>query len=105
MEFKGTILRIGQTQDVSDKFRKRTFVVSDKESQYPQVIEFQCAQDRCGLLDDFQIEDIVTVQFNLRGKEWANNQGKVLVFNTLEVWKIEMSHKPANKDAIDDLPF
>ena len=78
-----------QEQQISEKFKKREFVVSDNSSQYPQHISFQLTQDKCSLLDAYQVGDEIKVHFNLRGREWTNPQGEVKFFNSLEAWKIE----------------
>ncbi|HEU4716645.1 MAG TPA: DUF3127 domain-containing protein [Bacteroidia bacterium] len=76
-------------QQVSERFRKRDFVITDNSSQYPQVISFQLVQDRCSLIDPFNAGDEIRVFFNLRGREWKSPQGDTRYFNTLEAWKIE----------------
>jgi len=76
-------------QIVSDKFKKREFVVTENSSQYPQYINFQLAQDKCSLIDNFNEGDTIKVSFNLRGREWTNPQGEVKYFNSLDAWRIE----------------
>ena len=86
----GQILKIGQVEQVSDKFRKRELIIkTEAESQYPQTVAFQLTQDRVDKIDGYQVGDTVTVNFNLRGREWTNPQGEVKYFNTLDVWRIE----------------
>jgi hypothetical protein len=85
----GNLKLVNQTVQVSEKFAKREFVVSDTASMYPQDILFQATQDKCSLLDGFQIGEQVEVSFNLRGREWTSPQGEVKYFNTLEAWRIE----------------
>lgn len=96
----GTIIYIGQEQQVSDKFKKQEFVLEDKTSQYPQKVSFQLTQDKCSLLKNFKKGDEIKVLFNLRGREWSNpNGGEVKYFNTLEAWKlvgISSGNEPQN---------
>lgn len=86
----GEIKVIKETVQVTEKFRKREFVLIDDSSQYPQFISFQLTQDRCGLLDASNVGDRITVSFNLRGREWIDKQGEVKYFNSLEVWRVEI---------------
>jgi hypothetical protein len=86
---KGTLKVIGKEQQISDKFKKRDFVLVDNSSQYPQFISFQITQDKVNLLDTLNEGEEVTVYFNLRGREWTSPQNEVKYFNTLEAWKIE----------------
>src|SRR4051794_19432028 len=85
------ILKIKKSeQEVSSKFRKREFVITDNSSsQYPQHISFQLTQDKCSLLDSVNEGETITVHFNLRGREWSSPQGEIKYFNTLEAWKID----------------
>lgn len=85
----GTIKVISDTQRISEKFQKREFVVTDTASMYPQDILFQATQDKCTLLDTFQVNDNIEVSFNLRGREWTSPQGEIKYFNTIEAWRIE----------------
>jgi translation initiation factor IF-3 len=98
-ELKGTLKVIKPTEVVSDKFKKREFVVSENSSQYPQVISFQCAQDKCSLLDNLTEGQDVKVSFNLRGREWTGKDNVVKYFNTLDVWKIEAIGATSNQAA------
>ena len=126
-ELNGTLKIKNDTQVVSDKFSKREFVLTtDTASQYPQYISLQLTQDKCALLDQFQIGDELKVSFNLRGREWSGPQG-IRYFNSLEAWRIERaaagntqqaySAQPAaapmnnpeiisgGQSVVDDLPF
>lgn len=87
MEFQGNIKRIGQTQQVSEKFKKREFTVTTGDT-YPKTIQFELHQDRTDLIDAFKVGDLVNVKFNLRGREWTNPEGEVKTFNTLQAWAI-----------------
>ena len=115
------------TVQVSEKFSKREFVVTDASSMYPQDILFQLTQDKCSLIDAANVNDQIEVSFNLRGREWTSPQGEVKYFNTLEAWRIEKVGagnagggipqggpsamnldpiaSPAASSAEDDLPF
>ena len=91
-KLQGTIKAIGQTQKVSEKFSKRDLVVTDTSSMYPQDISFQLAQDKCEVLDRFKVGDTVEVSFNLRGREWSSPAGEIKYFNTLDAWRVELTH-------------
>ena len=88
-ETVGLIKVILPTQQVSEKFAKREFVVvTDKDSTYPQDVSFQVTQDKCSILDSFKAGEEVKVHFNIRGREWNGPDG-TRYFNTLEAWRIE----------------
>ena len=85
----GTVKLINETQQISEKFSKREFVISETSSMYPQDILFQATQDKCSLLDSVKVQDQIEVSFNLKGREWTSPTGEVKHFNTLEAWRIE----------------
>lgn len=85
----GTVKVLNDTVQVSDKFSKREFVVTENSSMYPQDILFQATQDKCSLLDAIQVNDQVEVSFNIRGREWTSPQGEVKYFVSLDAWRIE----------------
>lgn len=117
MQVSGTIKVINGEQQVSEKFRKREFVITDNSSQYPQHLLFQLTQDRCSLLDGASVGETITVHFNLRGREWKSPQNEIKYFNTLEAWKIDRNGSaPQGAQEVpeydsfpsrdkDDLPF
>lgn len=85
----GTLKVLNPTIQVSEKFSKREFVVTESSSMYPQDILFQLTQDKCSLLDGFNVNDQLEVSFNLRGREWTSPQGEVKYFNSLDAWRID----------------
>src|SRR5688572_14765765 len=106
----GVVKTVGETIQVSEKFAKREFVVTDmSNSQYPQDILFQMTQDKCALLDSFIEGQNVEVSFNLRGREWVSPQGESKYFNTLESWRIESVGSapiaPTVVEEDDSIPF
>lgn len=89
MEVKGTIKAIFAEQVISDKFRKREFVLTTND-KYPQDVWFQLTQGNTDLIDTIRVGEEVEVKFNLRGKEYTNREGKVSYFNSLEVWQVSV---------------
>lgn len=113
-QLKGEIKVISDVVQISDSFRKREFVIIDASGQYVQTILFQAVQDRCDILDNFMVGEIVEVTFFLRGREWTNpKDNQVKFFNSLDAWKVESlgGHASADNaetfvaDGDDDLPF
>jgi hypothetical protein len=89
LTYTGFLKVKGEEQKISDRFRKREFVLTDNSSVYPQTILFQLTQDRCELIDAINVGDEITVHFQLKGRKWRTPQGEVKYFNSLEVFKIE----------------
>ena len=95
MELNVKIHSISQTQNVSDTFSKREFVVETQE-EYKQYLLLQVVKDKCSVLDSYKKGNEVKVSLNLKGRLWQNPQGEEKCFNTLECWKIE---KQVNTEA------
>jgi hypothetical protein len=96
MEVTGKIRVLGDTKEVgSNGFRKRELVVTTDE-QYPQHILIEFVQDKCSLLDNYQVGQDVRVSINLRGRDWTSPQGEVKYFNTITGWRIEALQPAAN---------
>jgi len=116
-QISGKIHLIRPEQVVSDKFRKREFVLVTGGT-YPQYLSFQLTQNNCAQLDAVANGDMVKVNFDVRGREWKAPTGEIKYFNSLEAWRLERessgaSGQPAESfqdlsagsAPTDDLPF
>jgi single-stranded DNA-binding protein len=89
MEIKAKLLEIFESQQVTDTFKKREFVVEYGENpQYPEFLKFELIQDKCELLDEFSKGQKIEVHFNLKGRKWTDPTGVIKYFNTLQAWRI-----------------
>lgn len=103
MEISGKIRTLNPEQQVSASFRKRELVVTTEE-QYPQHILVEFAQDKCDLLNNYNIGESVKVSVNLRGREWVNPQGETRYFNSIQGWRIEKMTTEAPSDPMPAAP-
>jgi hypothetical protein len=123
-EITGKIIDILPVNQVSDKFRKREFVIEKKETGgaavFVDYIKFQLVQDKCDLINESYIGEEVKIWFNLKGNRWEK-EGKVNYFTNLDAWKIErasgqlrdqstisrepLEDLPPENDELSDLPF
>ena len=103
-KIKGEIKAIGEAVQVTEKFKKRAFVLIDDSSQYPQYINFQLVQDKCELIDGFQVGQRIEVNFNLHGREWTSKNGITKYFNTLDVWRLVYEESSTEIPPIPTLP-
>ena len=95
MVVSGKVRSVSHEMQVSASFKKRELVVTTEE-QYPQHILIEFNQDKCSVLDNYNVNDNVVVDINLRGREWTNPEGVVKYFNQIQGWKI-------SKDAVGEI--
>ncbi len=118
-EVEGRLHKKFDTENKTDSFQAREFVIEIDGGGYPQFIKFQLVQDRCSLIDAYEEGVQIKVHFDLRGREWNEKY-----FTNLNAWRIEkggaeQTAPPAAADeggfpdasdepataADDDLPF
>ncbi len=121
-EVEGKLHKKFETEDKTDTFKAREFVIEIADGNYPQFIKFQLVQDRCGLVDAYEEGEQIKVHFDLRGREWNGRY-----FTNLNAWRLEKAGADAgsspttagqnegypfpsaddepNNQATDDLPF
>ncbi len=102
-ETTGKLIAVYPVTEISDKFKKREFVIEQAETKngfdFKDYVKFQVTQDKCSLPDQVKVGDTVKVSFNLRGRKWEKD-GTVNYFTNLEAWKLEStsSSKPTVSD-------
>jgi len=114
-QIEGKLHRVFDTEQKTETFQAREFVLETPDTQYPQMLKFQLTQDKCTLIDEFSEGDTLTVHFDLRGREWNEK-----FFTNLNAWKLERPGDTAssapeqgattvtpgtNADFDDDIPF
>lgn len=90
----GEIQHIGEIEQLSANAEKRIFVIEIEPGTYSQQIAFELFRDKVSLINNFKEGDIVTVEFNVKGREW---KGKY--YTNLSAWKISASNQ---KDPIEE---
>lgn len=112
-EITGKVIDISPVNQVSDKFKKREFVIEKKETGGAAVfidyIKFQLIQDKCDLINESYLNEDVKIWFNLKGNKWERD-GKINYFTNLDAWKIEKASQGGNQGAsshtvtLEDIP-
>ncbi|HQG36588.1 MAG TPA: DUF3127 domain-containing protein [Bacteroidales bacterium] len=122
-ELTGKVVNVFPVVKLSDKFRKREFVIEKKETGgdnvYIDYVKFQLVQEKCELIDDSFLNEDVRVWFSIKGNRWEKD-GKVNYFTNLDAWKIEKitgtkeinkneelppENLPQEPEEYNDLPF
>lgn len=112
-EISGKVVDVFPVNQVSDKFRKREFVIEKKDAAggavFIDYIKFQLVQDKCDIIDESFLRDEVRVLFNIKGNRWEKD-GRVNYFTNLDAWKIERMNDDGGSDytapphALEDAP-
>ena len=90
MTIDGKLIEKSDTQEVTNSFKKREFVVEYAENpQYPEFLKFELIQSNCQQLDAFNIGDEISISFNLKGRKWTDKSGTVKYFNSLQAWRLD----------------
>lgn len=90
-EVTGNLILKEKVVEVSDRFKKREFVIevlNERNPDWNDFVKFQLTQDRCELIEPYSEGDQLKVSFNLRGRKWEKD-GRVNYFTNLEAWRID----------------
>ncbi len=93
-EVSGKLEVIFDTQQVTERFKKREFVMIVQDGMYQEHVKMQLLQDKCDLLNGFSVGDEIKVSFNLKGKPFTKGN-ETLYFTNLDAWRIEKTGQPA----------
>lgn len=86
LEITGKLHKKFDTEQKSEKFQSREFVLEIGEGERAQLVKFQLVQLRCDTIEPYNEGDEIKVHFDLRGREW---NGKYLT--NLNAWQIQPS--------------
>ena len=77
-EAVGVLHSIGDTQQVSEKFRKREFVIKEDggKEEYPNYLAFELVQDDVTKVDSLSVGDKVKVSYYTNGRLWTPTDGR-----------------------------
>ena len=115
-EMEGVVKLLQEPQTFSGGFTKREIVLSIQDGQYTQDVCIEFVQDKVALLDTITVGQIITISFNIKGREYNGRY-----FNNLQGWRIETDKSakpkvenveqestpaaPVGLDDFNDLPF
>jgi len=113
LQATGKVLKIGKVQEVGEKkFKKRAILIEEtikgKDKDFTNTVYAEFTQDKCAVLDNFKVGQMVEVSINVKSTEY---QGKY--FTNLNAFAIKEagSSSSTSKSKVDtfedsgDLPF
>jgi single-stranded DNA-binding protein len=102
LELTGRLLKKYDVVNVSEKFKKREFVVELSEeingSSYINYAAMQLVNNKCDIIDKYNEGDMVKVSFNIRGSKWTKD-GKERYFSNLDAWRVEAAGAAGSQPA------
>lgn len=89
----GTLYDIGRVNNISDRFRKREFVIAVEDQgrtqSWTHYIKLQLENKDVLMIDQFKIGDEIEVTFDIRGSK-AEKMGETIFFTNLKAWRIAL---------------
>jgi len=106
-ELTGKLVAVNDTQQVSDRFKKREFVLEISEeingNVYTNYAKMQLVQNKCEIIDNFKIGDNVKVSFNIKGNKWERD-GNVNYITNLDAWRVENAGQSSGQSPVASAP-
>ncbi len=117
MEIKGKVIEVlplvKGTSASNKEWQKQIFAIEEIEGNYPKKVAFQGFGDKCSLVSNLKVNQVITVHFNVESNKFKDNY-----FTNLSVWKIDFEGVTNNNEPVvqaqvqstsnkveDDLPF
>jgi hypothetical protein len=101
LEITGKLIEKYDVQQVSERFKKREFVLELVEevngSPYTNYAKMQLVQNKCDILDRFNVGDMLKVNFNIKGNRYEK-EGRTSYFSNLDAWRLEKADMNANNN-------
>ena len=94
LEVTGKVHLKYETVQVSEKFKKREFVIEIAEeingNIYTNYGKFQLVQNKCDIIDRFNTGDTVKVSFNIKGNSYVDKKdGTTKYLSNLDAWRVD----------------
>jgi len=101
LEVTGKLLVKYDAQQVSEKFKKREFVIELAEeingNIYTNFAKLQLVQAKTDIIDRFKEGDMVKVSFNIKGNSYVDKKdGQTKYITNLDAWRVESATAGAN---------
>src|ERR1700677_2919462 len=101
LEVTGKLLAKYDAQQVSEKFKKREFVLELAEeingNIYTNFAKLQLVQTKTDIIDRFKEGDMVKVSFNIKGNSYVDKKdGMTKYITNLDAWRVEAAGAASN---------
>jgi single-strand DNA-binding protein len=89
-ELDGTLKECGPTQQITDKFKKREFVVEVSSGNYTEFIKCEATGDVTAKLDSAKIGNQVVAKCAMRGRYFNRKDGTTGHMNSVVAYNVEV---------------
>jgi single-strand DNA-binding protein len=99
IELGGFIEHVGDTQQISEKFSKRDFVLRIDSGKYTEFIRCEATNASCDMLNGFKQDEEVKISVYLTGRKYNKPTGEVAYFTSVKlsaINKVELSTHAEN---------
>jgi single-strand DNA-binding protein len=100
VELNGTLHEVYPTQQITDKFKKRDFILEIPNGNYLQHIKCEATGNTCEKLDGVRIGSQVFAKCDLRGRIYQKKDGTKGQMNSLVAWEIKSEQAEYNEHSI-----
>ena len=88
MNITGQIKAIMPVKETATFKSIEVIITTDFDTKYPQMVSCQLTQGKTSLIDNIKVGDLVTAEFNLRGRLYQKD-GIDKYFNSIEIWSLK----------------
>lgn len=104
LEIQGKLHEVFDTMQVTEKFKKREFIVEIDDNGYIQYVKFQLNQDKCTIIDNYTPNERIKVYFNFSGRQYTKKTGEKDYITNIVAWRLEKIDQTKNTTE-DKNPF
>lgn len=81
----GEVIRMGETEQITEKFRKKEVVINEKTDGYGSTLKIQAVNEIIDEIEKVGIGDVISTSCKVEGKQWKNSNGEMVVFNNITI--------------------
>lgn len=89
-QLEGKLYEVKPTQQITDKFRKREFIIECANGMYQEHIKIDATQNACEKLDNAKIGNQIYVKCALKGRFYNKKDGTKGHMNTINAYEIDV---------------
>lgn len=89
-ELDGKLHEVTATQQITDKFKKRDFVLEIPSGNYTEHIKCELTQDNCSKLDSARIGNQVYAKCSIKGRYFSRKDGTKGHMNSVVAYDVQV---------------